>query len=90
MKAARMGAGAVKASPELTGWYEGEQRPVRVGVYQRQMNILSHVTYSYWDGEYWCCYANSAIGAEAYIHMSSNWQFVPWRGLAADPSKAVK
>lgn len=83
-----MGAGAVKAAPELTDWYGGKQRPERVGVYERQTSRNTN-TYSMWDGGCWLSYMPTPESA-AKQHISSWRQTSPWRGLAADPSKAGK
>lgn len=89
MKAPRMGAGAVKVAPAVTDWLAGDLHPVRKGVYSRQIRGMGQERYSLWNGRYWCAFAGSVDDA-AKEFISSAYQDSPWRGLAADPSKAGK
>lgn len=67
----------------LTDWYRGEQKPIRIGAYER-LYVNEAVVYSYWDGSKW-----------SVAYMSLEWclrekgkangtprQDLPWRGLA--------
>lgn len=64
---------------KLTPWYPGDVKPVRVGVYER---CHAHGNrFSYWDGEYWCGWAQSPQAAKENMGSHSFEQYTPWRGL---------
>ena len=68
-----------------TGWYDGEQKPVYVGVYERKFGKASsyfpHTTFfSRWDGKNWMGNAVRVDGAETQIRVAL-LQHLPWRGL---------
>lgn len=44
---------------KLTPWFTGDQKPVRVGVYQRDLYGEDVKAYSYWDGEVWGLYGET-------------------------------
>ena len=57
---------------KLTGWYQGDQRPIRVGYYERQ--VTEHFTWmAWWNGEYWTLLQRS-------FYLVDN-QNLPWRGV---------
>lgn len=56
---------------EVTPWFDGELKPVRVGLYERCTDS-GFVLYSWWNGEDW--YAGPAL-------KRSLWQNIRWRGL---------
>lgn len=70
---------------KLTEWYSGDQKPVRVGVYERdyseeyQDNEIG--VYCRWDGERWYVYDDS-IEASAKQWVVTTMQSLPWRGIA--------
>ena len=70
-----------------TKWYDGEQKPVRVGVYERDYStlLLSFNYYAYWDGKRWYSATSTARGAEAMRLLLCDWpsdhQKLPWRGV---------
>lgn len=67
-----------------TDWYEGHQKPVRVGLYQRLYR--AGIFFCYWDGECW--YQGDPVRGVAMIlagDMKSTMQNLPWRGLARNP-----
>lgn len=74
---------------KLTGWYQSSQKPVRKGVYQRDASVVgwsAHVpTFSYWDGERWGISDKSVGGADIWGTAKSQYQNLPWRGLAKKP-----
>ena len=63
-----------------TGWYDGEQKPAYIGVYQRKSLSGWGDEFVRWDGTYWhrgsytIEEANNAVGISAS-------QDLPWRGL---------
>lgn len=72
---------------KLTGWYSGDQKPARVGVYERDYKPvlgMHDVNYAYWNGETW--------GMGAYDRETAKWYHraysqrgsagLPWRGIA--------
>ncbi len=68
---------------KLTPWFSGDQKPVRVGVYQRDIFGKGIEVYSYWNGNYWCFYSSSVSGAvmKDGLHLESAEQNLPWRGV---------
>lgn len=69
-----------------TGWYGGDQKPVHIGVYERDMTLADSVDqyliYSYWNGDYWTVSGDTPEKAVAHIRLlDSNYQDLPWRGL---------
>jgi hypothetical protein len=71
----------------LTDWYEGWQKPVRVGVYRRIGR-----SYSYFDAACWYAVAYSPRSALTNYqkNLRSFMQDLPWRGLASDPNSGGK
>ncbi|WP_395005814.1 hypothetical protein [Undibacterium sp.] len=67
---------------KLTGWYRGEQKPVRVGFYQREDHY--GIIYAYWNGRHWRVgfpiYENAFFWAD--LPCGSMYQDLPWRGVA--------
>ncbi len=73
---------------KLTPWFSGDQKPVRVGVYERKYGEADDDEaglYCYWDGLHWHAWEATAYGA--YIHVNlrnphySAFQYEPWRGV---------
>jgi hypothetical protein len=68
-----------------TGWYSGDQKPVRVGEYERKYYCsLSGHKYlrCWWDGR--AFYQGVAIGVDSsakVIYGKSISQNLPWRGV---------
>lgn len=68
-----------------TRWFPGHVQPVRIGVYQRSMEVIGRCwMYSRWDGVQWHIQAPDVEGAEE-ANERSVYQRLPWRGLAAQP-----
>jgi hypothetical protein len=73
---------------KLTKWYPANVKPIRKGVYERDMtspgkNGSLYWAFSFWDGRFW--YAGSIApelntGTRVGKHAFQN---LPWRGLAA-------
>ena len=64
-----------------TGWYNGFQKPVRVGYYERDywLNFGEEkAMQSYWDGTAWGLEGTDLV----YTH-----QHLPWRGLIKEVKK---
>ena len=63
-----------------TDWYPGTTKPVRVGVYERNLRDMERIVFSLWDGKEWrtneytTMFANNA-------HFGSHYQNLMWRGL---------
>lgn len=70
---------------ERTGWYPASIKPVRVGVYQRDMQDSGNGEYSFWDGESWGGWGNSIEIAARNAGSKSSVQDANWRGLAQEP-----
>ncbi len=65
-----------------TPWFDGAVKPARAGVYQRK--AMFGPTWSRWDGTAWCIAATSSELADLTTNRS-NYQTLPWRGLAKKP-----
>ena len=68
---------------KLTRWYRGDQKPLRVGVYQRK-EYYGEIIYAYWDGRYWRVGFPSNENAYFFadscrVSMHRDWS---WRGVA--------
>ena len=73
-----------------TGWYEPDQKPVHIGVYQIRYVVPNPGTKAYlwarWLGKEW------GAGYDAYKHaaesgLAGGIQHKAWRGLAAAPTE---
>jgi hypothetical protein len=67
---------------KLTPWFSGDQKPVRVGVYERK-HVWEVPVYAYWNGEWWGTGAfrkHRAVHKD-YIGRPSMHQNLPWRGV---------
>jgi len=68
---------------KLTCWFSGDQKPVRVGVYQ-QMNGM-YLGYQYWDGKLWrgfCGSPQAAYNVRKFSPAADSHQNDKWRGVA--------
>ena len=68
---------------KLTPWIDGNIKPVRVGVYQRNYSCGAPY-YSKFDGSFWHCMCSTIETASEALHISV-CQDLPWRGLAEQP-----
>lgn len=64
----------------LTGWIDGSQKPIHVGVYERAACGCTVTRYAYWDGEYWHMNSDS-VRVAAMQNLRSAYQMLDWRGL---------
>lgn len=73
---------------KLTPWYKGNQKPKRVGVYQRDYgegrHLAGDLVYSMWNGEEWLSYGETPEIAASKRYPSAD-QSADWRGLAEKP-----
>lgn len=72
---------------QLSGVYDGNQKPYRVGVYRRLHPggpSGGHIMWSYWDGKQWGL--SKLLPELAKPGKPSRWQRLTWQGLASDPS----
>ena len=69
--------------PKTTGWYSGDQKPVRVGVYQREYAPADPLWYCWWNGQAWGMGCPTPEQAEQCKHHISLAQSKPWRGVNA-------
>ncbi len=67
---------------KLTPWLSGDQKPVRVGVYERSITALGK-SYSFWNGEFWCYFSSEIDEAEMHggKRLKSKYQQASWRGV---------
>jgi len=68
-----------------TGWYDGEQKPAYIGVYQRKFGKASSyfpntTFFSRWDGKDWAQPGVTVDSADAQMRWA-HLQHLPWRGL---------
>jgi hypothetical protein len=64
-----------------TAWFDGYDKPVRVGVY-RQVNGEGRLGYQRWDGKQWYSWSSSAnMAAKATIPAGSSYQNDPWNAI---------
>lgn len=67
-----------------TGWYTGDQKPVRVGAYKRRFPFRNLVFYSWWDGRDWEVLAYTLKEVKLRTPVFSSYQNLPWRGLTEE------
>lgn len=69
---------------KLTGWYPGNVKPVRVGVYECEWGYYGVMSYyyNYWDGSNWffgyADYSHSMITRSSPIDSE---HLISWRGV---------
>jgi len=66
-----------------TGWYRGDQKPVRVGVYERKYSV--GVGYCFYCRGLFSMSATTPQKAYTLRVVPSAVQDLPWRGLAKEP-----
>lgn len=65
-----------------TGWYSGDQKPVRVGLYEvKNRDDSRRVGYKWWDGKRWSLFRRNLQEAVAFNRKPSGFQESIWRGL---------
>ncbi len=74
--------------PHLTDWYPGDVKPFRPGVYETDWGHVRR-WYSRWTGTRWLPAAETWPAAQIEME-PSEWQAMPWRGLASDPTKSAE
>lgn len=71
---------------ELTPWFRGVLKPVRKGVYKRELIPSGYVGFAYWDGVRWYVAAKDREIAETKFRCgfksSMDVAQTRWRGLA--------
>lgn len=68
---------------ELTPWFNGQIKPVRPGVYERE--FPNRALYAEWTGVQWLCARLSVKGAIKERDVSLQQDTIHWRGLAQEP-----
>ena len=72
---------------ELTPWFGGDVKPIRVGVYMSPSGFRDADGYQYWNGSYWGTWGTTI--AEAFSRRreaaAAIFQDDKWRGLAVKP-----
>jgi hypothetical protein len=64
-----------------TAWFDGQHKPVRVGVY-RQVNGHGTLGYQRWDGRQWYSWSSTAKGANASdMPASPDFQNDHWNAI---------
>jgi hypothetical protein len=66
-----------------TGWYSGDQKPVRVGLYEVQLRP-EYFGYKFWSGKAWGAFAFEKEYAAAWKHIVEGQQEINWRGLTQE------
>lgn len=69
---------------KLTGWYSGDQKPARVGVYERLYDKNHGIKlYCFWDGAHFSIgYLSPNACANRLKSQAAPDQYFPWRGVA--------
>lgn len=65
---------------ETTPWFDGNVKPVHIGVYQRQLVGIDGPNFAYWDGQRWSPFVGpSDTPDEAFRqrHSLSGYQCMP-------------
>lgn len=80
-----MAFGKEDRTPAVTPWFQGRDKPMRTGVYQRQYfyGKTPSVQYCYWDGRNWSMGEHTAEQAaehEIAFNLSPR-QHLSWRGV---------
>ena len=70
---------------KLTEWFDGSEKPVKRGIYQRKFST-ERIVFSKWNGREWLYSWGNAGGANQATWKSAA-QDLPWRGLAEEPKK---
>lgn len=67
-----------------TEWFKGSEKPVRVGVYERDYDV-QRTYYCYWTGKVFNGGYHTAYRAvNAAPSYESPYQDLPWRGLTEE------
>ena len=64
---------------KLTPWFNGKEKPVHVGLYQR--NVGGFVVYAWWNGHVWSLGDTSKRRTLSFKRHSSYHQDLDWRGV---------
>jgi len=80
----------MSGAPKMTPWFDPDQKPFHVGIYQTQ-NIKQWLDqpiqgYQNWNGEFWGIFNSSTEGAALDAGRKSRYQRNYWRGLAENPA----
>ena len=76
----------MRAIMTKTEWYPGDMKPVRDGVWERELE--DEVLYSRFGKEGWFC-CRGSIREAMEVEDLSAYQNLPWRGLAQDPALKI-
>ena len=68
---------------KFTPWFSGDQKPARVGVYQRKYK-RDRIVYCLWNGYSFGCGWNSVRATESDARLQTNFPDLPWRGLTKE------
>ncbi len=70
-----------------TGYYTGDQKPVRRGVFKRRLKTrhIYLIQFSYWNGKRWGLSKFSVIAAYEVRKIESQFQDREWCGLSSEP-----
>jgi len=67
---------------KLTEWYSGDQKPVRVGMYQTTWPCTGAVLWRYWNGKFWGWGYENKVWAYRERNAPNGLQNSSWRGIA--------
>lgn len=65
---------------KLTPWFDGDVKPVRPGIYERNYHSAFIEPKDYWDGQKWMLSFNGTTASDIISGIR-----LPWRGLARRP-----
>ena len=70
---------------KMTPWFDGDVRPVHVGMYLRK--YLDAVLFCRWNGRQWFLgYDGKNFDWAQKTKYTSHYQCLPWRGLSKEPT----
>lgn len=67
-----------------TPWYPSKTKPVRIGVYEVQIQEMTRECFSYWNGKTWGWAEQSIEDAVKYKKDVGGNQDKVWRGLTKE------
>lgn len=66
---------------KVTQWFDGNIKPVYIGMYQRDLD-LPLPSYSYWNGKKWSCCYPTIEAAFDFQYTITAYPNLKWRGVA--------
>lgn len=77
------------SAAKVTPWFAGSVKPVRKGVYEREIPTIGKTAFWHWSGKRWDYGGQHEASDVCKSRTPALNQDLRWRGLAYDPSKAT-